>query len=220
MGDLNKTVNPDGSPRPVSPPTTYIADTAQVSDTARVYGNARIADTARVYGNARIADTAQVYGNAQVSGTARVYGNARIADTAQVYGNARIAQSQHVVTGYVAADLTADIAASVMAQTGLVVQPDGHIIAAKWVNTTAPGIYQSIHDPEFQYRDGTTVTVDNPDTNPLTACGSGLHVSHPTYWSDGDTLIAVRFHLDDVLACQEGKVRVSRLTVLGEIGQG
>jgi len=208
MTHVNQSVNPDGSPRPVLPPTAYVA------------GNAHVAGDAHVYGNARVYGNAWVYGNVQVFGDAWVYGNARVYGDARVYGNARIAESQWVSTGHIAADLTADLAASIMAQTGLVVQPDGWIVAAKWVNITAPGIYQSMHDPEFQYRDGTTVTVDNPDTNPLMACGSGLHVSHPTYWSEGDTLIAVRFHLDDVLACQQGKVRVSRLTVLGEIGQG
>jgi hypothetical protein len=209
MSHINRTTNPDGSPRPAIPDTAYIANSAHVYGNAQVYGNARVSDTAQVYGNAH------VYGNAQVSGNAHVYGHA------WVYGNAQVSQCHRLVTGHVAANLTVDLAASIMAQTGLVVQPDGTVIGAKWVNAgNVSGEYTSLYDLGFRYRNGETAEAAEADPNPLMPCSKGLHVSHPTYWTQGDTLIAVRFHLDDVLACQEGKIRVSRLTVLGRIGDG
>ena len=49
------------------------------------------------------------------------------------------------------------------------------------------------------------------------SCSSGLHASTPFYTTEGDTLIAVKVELADVITCQEGKVRCKALTVIGEV---
>ena len=53
---------------------------AQVSGTARVWGDAQVSGTASIHGHA------QVYGRARVSGCTWVYGNARICGDAYVNG--------------------------------------------------------------------------------------------------------------------------------------
>ena len=65
-----------------------------VADTANVYNSAYIGPDARVYGNARVygdaqVDNARVCGDAQVYCNARVYGNARV-DNARVFGDAQV----------------------------------------------------------------------------------------------------------------------------------
>ena len=49
-----------------------------VADTANVHNSAYIGPDARVYGDARVHGNAWVYGNARVYGNALVYGNARV----------------------------------------------------------------------------------------------------------------------------------------------
>jgi len=75
-----------------------VSDNVRVSGEARVYGNAWVADDARVYGNARVYGKARVSGNARVSGSAQVYGNARVYGEAQVYGKADIRQTDDYMT--------------------------------------------------------------------------------------------------------------------------
>lgn len=59
----------------------WVADDAEVSGRAKVYGSAR------VYENAQVSGRAEVYGDAQVYGNAEVYGYAKVYDKAQVYGD-------------------------------------------------------------------------------------------------------------------------------------
>ena len=49
------------------------------------------------------------------------------------------------------------------------------------------------------------------------SCSTGLHISTPFYWQDGDTLIAVEVAVEDVITCQSGKLRVKKLKVIGEV---
>jgi hypothetical protein len=82
---------------------------AQVSDYARIYGearvlgrsqvsnNAQVSDHARVSGDARVFDRAGVYGEAWVSERAWVFGTARVFDRAWVSGNARVSAPEHLV---------------------------------------------------------------------------------------------------------------------------
>lgn len=57
--------------------------------------------------------------------------------------------------------------------------------------------------------------VTDADPDPDIDCGPGIHVSTASYWNEGDTLIGVKVHVDDVLACQSGKIRCRRAMVLG-----
>ena len=82
----------------------WVADTANVHNSAyigpdaRVYGNALVYDSAWVSGNARVHDSARVYDNARVYGNARVHGDALVYDSARVYGNARVKRGMYTST--------------------------------------------------------------------------------------------------------------------------
>ena len=200
----NKPTNPDGSTRGHIAVTATVADTAHVGPNALVYGTAQVYDTARVYGTARVYDNAQVYGDALVCGNARVY------------GNALVCQNHWVVSGYVTGDLT-DVAVSLAAQCGAIVTPGKRITLAKRVNSTDdPTRFTSCYDDTFVYTIGKTVKVEAEESQ--AACAAGIHVSSPTYWEAGDTLIAVSFLLEDVVTVQEGKARLRRCRVEGVIG--
>jgi len=77
-------------------------------------------------------------------------------------------------------------------------------------------IFRSCYDWEFEYVPGEIAEVIDFDPNPLISCGPGIHVSTPFYWNQGDTLIAVEVALDDIISCQEGKLRCKRVKVLGK----
>ena len=53
--------------------------------------------------------------------------------------------------------------------------------------------------------------------NKTVSCGSGIHVSTPFYWNNGDTLIACEVKLEDIITCLEGKIRCTKVKVIGEI---
>lgn len=76
--------NPDGSEG------GWIAETAQVDNTAYIGEQAQIYGNARIYGHAQVSEGARVYGHAQVFGDARIYGHAKIYGRAQIYGRAKI----------------------------------------------------------------------------------------------------------------------------------
>jgi NDP-sugar pyrophosphorylase family protein len=70
-----------------------------VANTANVYDSAYIGPDARVYGNAWVSGNACVSGNARVHGDARVYGNARVYGDALIHGNARVYGNARVKRG-------------------------------------------------------------------------------------------------------------------------
>ncbi len=86
------------------------------------------------------------------------------------------------------------------------------------MNKTGPGAYVSCFDPTFRYRDGETTAVPDANPDPEISCGPGIHVSTPFYWDKGDTLIAVSVAVEDVIACQAGKLRCRAITVIEEVG--
>ena len=49
------------------------------------------------------------------------------------------------------------------------------------------------------------------------SCSSGIHVSTPFYWEEGDTLIAVEVNLKDIITCLNGKIRCKKVKVIEKI---
>ena len=63
----------------------WVANTAQVDDTAFVGEDAKVYDDAWVSGKAKVFGNAEVYGNAMVFGNAEVYGDAKVSGNAEVF---------------------------------------------------------------------------------------------------------------------------------------
>ena len=145
-------------------------------------------------------------GNLSADGDAWVSGNA------WVYGNAW-------VIARATKDLGKDKVASLYAQTYHLPSPDGTVVLFKRVNKTRKKTeWTSLHDPAFKYIKNKYAEVENPDMSDA-SCSNGLHVSYATYWDRGDTLIAVKVHIDDIITIQEGKARCKKLYVLGEVSE-
>lgn len=74
----------------------WIADEAQASSRARVYGDALLADRARISDEAQLYETAQARGDVRIGGNTQIYGRAHISecvtvsDNAQIFDDARI----------------------------------------------------------------------------------------------------------------------------------
>jgi hypothetical protein len=177
-------------------------------------GNLDYEGTCWVSGEARVYGDAKVYGNAEVSGDAWVHGDAWVYGDARVCGDARISFGYFHGDTFNLNDLIEYIACSLN-----VYPSDGKYILYKRVNKIKKGEYVSSHDNQFYYYDGKIAFVKDYDKSPTISCGKGLHVSTPFYWQDGDTLIAVEVRIKDIIACQEGKLRVKKLKVIGEIKQ-
>lgn len=158
--------------------------------------------------NAWVSGEARVYGAAQVSGEAWVYGEA------QVYGKARVGMSD-LQFGKFESDDSKITAELVLCGSNLHTQPDGSVTGYKRVfKTDDPNVYESCYDRTFRYVRGEDAVAIDASEDMNESCAAGLHVSHPTYWSEGDTTIQLSFKLEDVLAVREGKVRVRKLKVI------
>ena len=90
-------------------------------------------------------------------------------------------------------------------------------ILYKRVNKISERKYASCYDSNFIYEDGKIVTVKNPDNNINNSCSSGIHVSTPFYWTQGNTLIACEVNVKDIITCLENKIRCKKVKVIGEI---
>ena len=186
---------------------------AQVCEYAWVCGNAKVYNDAQVYGDAWVSGNAWVYGNAQVYGDAWVYGDAQVYGDARVSGDARVFELHIVQYGHIK-----DTSIKALVASSLNVYPvKGIYCLYKRVNKIDEGKYASCYDNSFLYRDGKIAKAKNINEDAAKSCASGLHVSTPFYWNDGDTLIAVEVNDKDIICCQEGKLRVRKLKVIGEV---
>jgi len=137
-------------------------------------------------------------GDAWVYGNAKVYGDARIS-----FGRCEFDISKNLIR-YIACSLN-------------VYPINQKYTLYKKVNKIKEGKYKSCYDNSFIYQDGEIVEAIAPDEDTTKSCASGLHVSTPFYWNEGDTLIAVEVAVEDIITCQGGKLRVRKLKVLGEV---
>ncbi|MDD2778481.1 MAG: DUF5758 domain-containing protein, partial [Methanocellales archaeon] len=145
-----------------------------------------------------------------VYGDARVYGNAQVYGDAWVYGNAQV--SFGILTADIFECLQQYIACS------LNVYPiNGEYLLYKRVNKIKDGEWASCRDRGFIYKAGKYKYVKDFDPDKSVSCSEGIHVSTPFYWDEGDTLIAVKVKVGDIITCQEGKLRVKGATPIGEV---
>ena len=133
---------------------------------------------------------------------------------AWVYGDAKVCEKQWVNTGYVNKSLTSK-KYSFIAQIGIMPKKEGNILYKK-VYKINKGVYRSVFDENFIYKDGKISRVKNPDKAHV-GCSTGIHLSRLLYWDEGDTWIACEFDWKDVITVQQGKVRVKKCKVLGEV---
>jgi len=137
-----------------------------------------------------------------------------VSGNARVYGNAQVSGDAFILSGYINMSLN-DISFSLMAQLGIALVNNKCILYKK-VNKLSKGKYASCYDNNFIYQDGKIIKVENPDLS-NNSCASGIHLSTALYWNQGDTLIACEVKKEDIITVQEGKVRVKKCKVLGEV---
>jgi len=193
-----------------------IRDNASVRDSAQIYGCAIIRDFAKVGDDAEIFGFAEIYGFAGIFGRARIYDGARIGGDVKVCGDAEVYGRAQIKYGLLTQDIKKDLIQYIACSLNIY-PVNGKYILYKKVNKKALGVYTSLYDPYFEYRDGEYAEVDNPNLDFLESCGDGIHVSTPFYWNGGDTLIAVEVDIADVITCMEGKLRCRKVKVIGEV---
>ena len=185
---------------------------AQVFGNAQVYGDARVYHNAQVYGSAHVYGNARVYQSAQVYGSARVYQSAQVFGNAQVYGDARVCERQWIRFGYYKKHTLVDL---LRCSLGVHPTKNGFISVYKRVNID----YTSEHDKNFVYPLEGLVEAKEYNPDPSVSCGTGLHFSTAEYWpltnENTQRVLIAKVHLDDIIACQEGKIRVKRAEILG-----
>lgn len=193
---------------------------ALVSNNARVYDKAMVFDNAKVFGNARVHGYAKVHDYATVLGDAHVYDNSRVFNFAKVFDKSKVAGSARVsMSGLICGKFESDDSEItnqlVLCGANLHATTNGDIIGYKRVwSTDNPDVFESCYDRNFKYERGEYAEAADAVVDRNVSCGKGLHVSHPSYWDDGNATIMVAFRLEDVLAVNEGKVRVKKLKVL------
>ena len=181
-------------------------------------GDAKMFDNATMRGDAMMSDNARMFDNATMRGDAKMFDNATMRGDATMWGNAKAGENCRII-GRLEVDITdnQNLKESIYAQTLAWIYGESAIFYKK----TSPyqkefGGYPSLHDSTFIYKIGETAEAICPDMG-TSSCSAGLHVSHLHYWGDGDVTLACEIKLEDVITCQEGKLRVKKLKVLGTV---
>jgi len=181
-----------------------------VSGHSLVSGNASIYNNVTISGAVSIKDCVQIFGNAKISGSAMVRGNSI------VNGNAVISHYMLIGFGFVNIDLTASLSDSIRCQTGLAINPiTNTIICYKRVRKDT---LISFYEDRFAYKVGEYVEEPLPEYSNK-SCAKGLHFSYTTYWDsriniDESCLLMCEVKLDDIITCQEGKIRAKKCFVI------
>ncbi len=199
--------------------STRIRGRAKVSGCARVYGDALVLGNTFVYDHARVYGQAIVDGNARVYENARVFGDALVSGDAKVSSTAVIAQGHRIQFGRIEVDLTLKENLKQLIKASLNVLPvKGVYTFYKHVYKYPSGVYRSLYDLDFIYTIGKVHTTKT-DPDPSVSCTTGLHVGTPTYWEDqeGNAVLACLVKLENIIACQNGKIRCSELKVIEEV---
>jgi hypothetical protein len=195
-----------------------VFENAKVLGHAKVYGNASVFENAQVYGYASVYGKAMVHGNALIDGNALVYGCARVYGDACVYGNARIhgnalvAQSIHLNSGFTTFDCSQNLLGTIRNSLNLM-PVNGELLFYKRVHSDL----SSEFDSSFYYKIGEEVVVEDFDPNTAISCGTGIHGSHANYYplEENRVILALSAKIQDIICCQEGKIRVKKARVLG-----
>ena len=195
---------------------------------SRQFGDSQQYDHSRQYGHSlqygysrQFGDSCQ-YGYSRQFGDSCQYGYSRQYGHSLQYGYSRVGEKQYLSAGRLTCDITngKNMAESLSCQLDIAALPDNTVILYKKVNKVSDGLFEtSYKQSDFTYITGEYAKEPEYNSNPTVSCGRGLHASTANYWQDGDTLIAVKIDLDDIIAIQEGKVRCKRLFVIGECKQ-
>jgi len=196
-----------------------IKDCASIEDKATISGCAEVGGYAEVSGHSVICENAKISGDCEISERAYISGNAIVTDNAvisgnaEVFGNAKVYYDQQVVYGKLDKDVfaTKDWAQAIYNLYGIL-PVNNKVILYKYLNK----YFTFSYDNSFKYPKKGEVSVDEYDTSIQASCASGLHFADPCYWS-GDVLIAAEIDLNDIITVQEGKVRVKKANILGEV---
>ena len=148
--------------------------------------------------------------NLSQEGEAWVFGEAR------VYENARVSGKAHIKYGKLKIDIFKNLQEYIVCSLNIYPIHNKYILY-KRVNKLRDGEYRSNYETSFIYKDNEISEVKDFDPDKKVSCGEGIHISMPDYWIEGDTLIAVEVNVDDIITCQEGKLRVKKVKTLGEI---
>ena len=195
----------------------YVGGQATVYGRAIIGGQAEVLEEAKIYGRARILQDAQIYSNSRICGGAVIWGDIIIG---KYKANILIDQAIDVQYGYLD-DST--IRSIIKCSLNIVPDSKGCYHFYKKVDKIEEKdgeiIFGSLHDIEFTYRIGQTIELKEGeyDEDSSHSCSSGLHVSTPTHWLAGDSLLLVEVYESDIITCLEGKVRCKKLKVLDEI---
>lgn len=210
-----------------------IAEDSTISEKAIVYsakvrnssirGNVFIDTHEKVYnstvgGQARISNIAQVH-YCNISGNAFIYNSAKIigrpdqilfvGDGAKVYGSVTI---QH---GNINFNVKENIVKLIKASLNIL-PVNGKYIFFKRVNKDLSSEYSR----NFVYRIGEVVEVPYADPNWHRSCAAGIHCAGAHYYSEepDKVFIALEVNVEDIITCQDGKVRCRKAKVLGIAG--
>lgn len=199
-----------------------ISGNVQIRDEAQIRGVVEIKDDVQVWGkpliygtNIMLLDNAHVYGESRIRANALICGNANVGGNVTVKDDARVGENARLVFGCCAEDIVFNLKQSIKCQTGLAVI-NNEVICYKRINRNMSSLY----DNQFLY--SLNDYVEEPDTDiSKVSCTTGLHFSHATYWDrhierlEHTLLICCRVHIDDIVTCQEGKIRAKKCFVIG-----
>jgi ADP-glucose pyrophosphorylase len=175
--------------------------------------NSRVANNSTV-NNSRVANNSRV-DNSIVDNNSRV-DNSIVENNSTVNNNSRVDNSTVNNSTVDNGLLKTDIKKYIALTCGF--YPVNNIYYLfKRVRKISDGNYASCFDSRFLYKDGEIAEVADFDSDITIDCGKGIHISGMYYWTEGDVLIQVECHIEDVITCKSGKLRVKKIKVIGEV---
>jgi len=187
-------------------------DIAEMRNYSKMYNFSEMHDNAKMYNFSVMFDNAEMHDNTEMYDFSKASGNVKLISNAKLY--ARV----HVKFGVLSKDIQEDMVQYIACSLN-VYPVNGKYILYKRVKKIEEGVYASLYDSNFIYRDGEIAEVKNPNLDFTDSCASGIHVSTPFFWDKGDTLIAVEVRVEDIITCMEGKIRCKKVKVIGEVGK-
>lgn len=209
-----------------------ISGDTHIGGNVEIFGRARI-NGGYISGNAKIHGHARISHFANISGDVEVYEHSTIREFAELRGKVKACgwsciKGSAIVEGDITIDQSIKISYSINNNTligiiagSLGIYPDnnGNYIMYKRVMRKGDH-YVSYYNTKFQYRIGEISQVKKINLSNA-AYASGIHLSTPFYpapinksnWA----LIQCQVNINDIITCQDGKIRCRKCLVLREV---
>ena len=202
-------------------------DNSEMNDFSEMYDKSAMFDSSTMNDFSEMHDYSKMHGSSSMHDYSEMWDHSsmwdhsRMTGTSKLKGYGKIAQYHKITAGTVNYDATKrENLHKLIANSLNIGVVNGILRAFKRVKCTDDeNVFLSEWDTTFEYVIGEECIAPEVDEDPTIPCGKGLHASNYNYYdlmdSDNSAIIAIDIHIDDIICCQDGKVRFRKGMVVG-----